>query len=192
MIKKIETQENRDRKAKRNKIIISVAMVVLIGLSSLGYAIMSNNGNSSSNDSIVKYAGLQFVKSNDLWATIISGKTFYFNYLPTELTNVSISGNYSFNDYFQNTVYVINVNSGGSGLLNAIDAAALRLQEACLAGMDCSNADLPIKKCSDNLIVFSDSNSSSTTVTKSQNCTFISGDFFKGSDKLLYKLLNIE
>lgn len=192
MLKKIETQKDRDAKSKRNQIIISVIMVALIGLSTLGYAIMSNSGDSSATNNVVEYAGLTFVNSNGFWATQISGKVYYFNYLPNETTDVVVSGDYSFSDYYQKPLYAVNINSAASGLLNALDEITLRTQDACFSGINCPNSELPIKTCADNLIIFSDANSNTTSVSKSGNCTFISGDFFKGSDKLLYKLLNIQ
>ena len=192
MIKKIETQKDRDEKAKRTQIIVSVVLVALFVLSSLGYAIMSNSGNSDASNSVVEYAGLKFVSSNGFWITEISGKAYYFSYLPNETSDVTISGNYSFADYYQKPAYGVNINSAASGLFNALDGITLRTQDACFAGITCANSDLPVKTCADNLIIFSEVNSNITSVSKVGNCTFISGDFFKGSDKLLYKLLNIQ
>jgi hypothetical protein len=195
MLKKIETQEERDRKAKRNKIIISVVMVLLIGLSSLGYAIMSNSGDSSSgNSDIVQYSGLQFQKYNGVWATSINGKTAYFNSLPTEVQNASISGNYSLGDYYQKVVYIVNSNSAASSLYTVLDPGvfSIRVQDACLSREDCQNKDLPVKNCTnDYVFVFSASSSNKTSVYKEDNCVFISGDFFMGVDRLLYRLFNI-
>lgn len=195
MLKKIETQEDRDRKAKRNKIIISVVMVLLIGLSSLGYAIMSNNGSSSNgNSDVIQYGGLQFQKYNGVWATTISNKPIYFNSLPTEMQNVSISGNYSLGDYYQKVVYIVNLNSAANSLYSTLNPGtfSLRIQEACLSKEDCKNKDLPIKNCTnDYIFVFSATNSNLTSVYKEDNCVFISGDLFKGVDRLLYRLFNI-
>ncbi len=192
MIKRIETQKDRDARAKKTRIIVSVIMVVLIGLSSLGYAIMSNSGNSAAEDNIVEYAGLKFVNSNGLWITEVSEKIYYFTYLPNETQDVLVSGSFSFGDYYQKPVYGVNINSAASGLFNALGGIALRVQDACMIGTNCSNPDWPIKTCADNLIIFSDSESNFTSISKVGNCTFISGDSFKGSDKLLYKLLNIQ
>lgn len=190
MIKKIETQEDRDRKTRRVKIIVSVVMAVLIGLSSLGYAIMSKS-NSGSSTSVVNYAGLKFVKSNGLWTTSINNKIFYFNYLPTELANITVSGNYSLDGYYQKTAYIINANPATNNLLYALNGIASRTQEACMQGISCANKDLPIKNCTENLFVFYSSNSNITSIYREDNCVFISGNFFEGVDKLLYRLLNI-
>ncbi len=188
MIKKIETQEDKDRRARKLKIIVSVIMAALIGLSSLGYAIMSKSDSSSTN--VVNYAGLKFVQSNDFWTTSINGKVFYFNYLPEEVKNITISGNYSLENYYQKTVYIVNINQAASSLLYALDGISLRTQEACLDENSCINKDLPIKNCSvDNVFVFSESNT--TSVLKQNNCVFISGNFFEGVDRFLYRILNI-
>ncbi len=49
--------------------------------------------------------------------------------------------------------------------------------------------DLPIKDCSQNLIIFETGNE--TRVYSEGNCVFIVGDVLKGSDAFLYKILGI-
>ena len=189
MIKKIETQEDKDKKAQRNKLIIGIVLVVLIGLSSMGYAIMSRN-DSSQQQSAFSYAGLTFVQSNGIWATTINGKTVYFNSLPNETENVSITGNFSFSDYANQVVYFVNENPAANGIYSSLQDIATRMQETCLSGMNCTNPSLPIKNCTSNVIVFTNQQSA-TRVYKQQNCVFIEGDFFKGADRFLYRLYNI-
>lgn len=189
-MRKIQTAQEIERKKKRNNLILVIIMVALIGFSSLGYAIM-NREDGDQTDSSVVYGGLKFIKSGGYWTTEINSKVFYFNYLPLELENVSIIGNYSFENYYQQPVYIINLNPAVNGLMYALDGIAMRIQEACIYGEYCSNKDLPIKTCEDNVIVFKNANSNITKITKSQNCVFIEGNFFEGTDKLVYKMLNI-
>ena len=189
-MRKIETEAIREKRAKRNKIIISIAMVLLIGLSSLGYAIMSrDDGEQTNNDAI--YGGLKFIQSNGYWTTAVNSKIFYFNSLPQEVENVSIIGNYSFENYYEKPVYIVNSNSAVNGLMYSLQNIALRVQDACIAGEKCSNPDFPTKTCDDNVIIFSSSNSNLTKVEQNKSCIYIYGNFFEGTDKLVYRMLNV-
>lgn len=163
-------------------------MILLIGLSSLGYAIMSKPDSSSTTS--VKYGNLEFVKSNDLWVTTINSGVFYFNNLPGEVANVSISGNYDLNNYSGKTVYFVNINPAVNTLNYLFDGIALRVQEACLVGQNCTKADLPVKNCGENVFVF-DVLKNETKVYKNQNCVFLEGNSFEAVDKLIYRFFNI-
>lgn len=189
-MRKIQTVQELERKKKKNNLILAVIMVLLIGLSSLGYAIMSrDDGDQTSNNAV--YGGLKFIKNGGYWTTTINNKVFYFNYLPQEIENVSIVGNYSFESYYQQPAYIINLNPAVNGLMYALEDISLRVQEACMVGEECVNPDLPIKTCEDNLVIFKNANSNITKVTKNKNCIFIEGNFFEGTDRLVYKMLNI-
>jgi hypothetical protein len=191
-MRKIQTAQDLEKKRKRNNLILAIVMVALIGLSSLGYAIMSRDDTSSTEEKVAIYGGLRFEKTNTgYWATEINGQLFYFNYLPNEVENISIEGNYSFSEYYQTPVYIINSNPAIVLLNYAMENIALRIQEACLSGEKCQNPELPTKTCEDNLIVFRNANSNLTKVSREKNCVFIEGNFFEGTDRLVYKMLNI-
>jgi hypothetical protein len=189
-MRKIKTAQEIEKGRKRNNLILSVGMALLIGLSSLGYAIMSRDDNTDTTNSAV-YAGVKFVKSNGYWITEINSKLFYFTYLPQELENVTIIGNYSFEDYYQQPVYIYNQNPAVGSISYALQDVALRIQEACKENSECTNKDLPIKTCENNMILFGNPNANSTKITKEDNCVYIDGNFFEGADKLVYRMLNI-
>ena len=186
-MKKIITQEEKDRKNKRNQIIVGVTLVSLIILSSLGYAIMSR-----SEDTTIlkeKYAGLTFQNINGYWTTFVAQKQLYFNKLPEEVLNVSIEGQYSATDYAGQTIYLVNSNPATVTLTDFLSTLALRIQEACLEGQECINSELPVKTCEDNMFVFKESNE--TKVYKTQNCVFIEGNHYDAVDRLIYKIYGI-
>ena len=166
---------------------MGVVMVLLIGLSSLGYAIMSREDSTDGTQTIT-YAGLKFTNSNGFWATQINNKILYFTNLPDDVKNISIEGNYSFADYYNSVLYFVNINPATNTIVSAFDGTVLRMQEACLS--NCTNQELPIKDCgADNIIVFKES--SINHVYKQQKCVFIEGDFFAGADRFIYRLFNI-
>jgi hypothetical protein len=186
-MKKIETQESINKKKQRNNLIIAIIMVVLIGVSSLGYAIMSRTDSSTTTN--VKYGNLEFVRSNDFWITNINNKIYYFNNLPNEVENVSVSGNIKLDDFYGKVVYFVNSNDAVR-TLNIFDGIALRSQEACLANTTCSEPTFAKKTCSDNVIIF-DAASDETKIEKQDNCIFLRGNSFEAVDKLVYRFFNI-
>ncbi len=186
-MKKIISQEEKDKKQKRNKIILSIFLVALIAFSSLGYAIMSRTQDTTVQRA--EYAGLDFVQNNGYWTTVIGQKQLFFNKLPEDVLNITIQGEYSAADYFNEPVYIVNANVATVTLSDFLSSVALRVQDACLEEQECLTLDLPIKTCEDKVFVFKNSNE--TKVYKQQNCVFIEGNFFDGVDRLVYKIYGI-
>jgi hypothetical protein len=142
-MKRIISQEEKNRKQKRNKIILSIFLVFLIAFSSLGYAIMSRTEDTTIQRA--EYAGLDFVQNNGYWTTIVGQKQLFFNKLPAEVLNVSIQGEYSATDYFNEPVYIVNANTATVTLSDFLSSVALRIQDACLEGEECSSQDFARK-----------------------------------------------
>lgn len=189
-MKKIKSEKDIEKKKKKNQIIISVVMIALIGLSTLGYAVM-NDDSSSNVDKTFVYAGIKFENVGSYWRILLNQKEFYFRKLPTELGHVEIEGNYSLGDYYQQTIYFVNPNAANEGLFYALNGLALRTQGACFEE-NCEEQNLPTKTCEDNLIIFRNPEQNETRVTKEENCVFIEGNYFDGVDRLIYKLINLE
>lgn len=182
-MRKIKSQAEIDKKKKRNQIIIGVVLVVLMMFSTVGYSLMDKTDNTIKK---VEYSGVTFVSSNGMWE--IEGTKIYFNYLPSELQNISIEGSYDLNDYSNQTVYFVNYSSSGELIINNLRGQIERYQEACLESP--CGLDLPVKNCSqDRIIVFT--NSLENKVSQRDKCVFISGDSYKGVDAFVYKLFGI-
>ncbi len=182
-MRKIKSQAEIDAKKKRNQIIVGVVLVALMMFSTIGYSLMDKTSNSIKK---VEYSGITFVGSNGMWE--IENTKMYFNYLPTELVNVSVTGTYDLNDYTNQTVYFVNYSSVGDLIINNLRGQIQRYQEACLESP--CGLDLPVKNCSqDRIIVFA--NSEENRVYQRDKCVFISGDYAKGVDVFNYKLFGI-
>ncbi len=189
MLKKIKTEKQIQYEKKRNQLIVGVVLSLLMVLSSVGYAVMSNDSGDSSTLT-KKYGNLVFTQTNGFWATQVSGKTLFFNSLPEEVSNVSVNGTISINDYYEKSVYFVNSNGAVNGVANALTNVAFKMQEACLEGQDCTNKDLPVKNCNDTLIIF-DPLVQPSSIQKIGNCIYLYGDSFKSADKFIYRLFNI-
>jgi len=193
-MRKIKSREEIEQRKKRNLTIAGILMIGLLVLSTAGYSIFSgDNGGGSGKQT---YGDFEFVRTNNLWVLEFQDKEFYFSYLPQELDNVSVTGFYSFQDYVGKNLYFVNINSGAGEILNNLEDFIPRYQEVCLDSFsdeeDCKEKELPMKNCSDNLIIFEqDLDSLETKVSQEDKCVFIEGNSVQGADGLLYRLLGV-
>ncbi|MAH43478.1 hypothetical protein CL614_07235 [archaeon] len=193
-MRKIQTQADIDKKKKRNGIILGVVLVGLLVVSTLGYSLSGSSGE----DNKKEFNGYEFNRNGVYWVLDLEDQEFAFQNLPQEVTDVSVFGFYDLNSYFDKVLYFVNLDEGneaGYEILNNLERYVLRWQETCLEGEECED-NLPVKTCEkngQNLIIFEESIgiNNSTSVRKDNNCVYISGDFVRGSDAFLYKLLGI-
>ncbi|MAH49404.1 hypothetical protein CMI37_26515 [Candidatus Pacearchaeota archaeon] len=190
-MRRIQTQEEIDKKKKRNGILLGGLLIGLLVLSTLGYSLSGDSDGETE-----EFNGFEFEKRGAYWILNLEEQEFAFQNLPQEIMNVSVSGFYNINSYFDKILYFVNLeNSGGAGgeVLGNLERYVARWQEACsdssTASMNCTG-NLPVKSCNDNLIIF-ETGENVTKVRKKDNCVYISGDLVRGSDAFLYKLLGI-
>ena len=186
-MRKIETIVEKARREGRNKMIIGILLVFLMVFSTVGYAFYyTREGDEESNEET--YNGLKFINNGNLWLVNIEGYDFSFMFHPKDIENVSINMTHNINNYTNKPLYFVN-NSGGineisRNLYNFIP----RMQEVCYG--ECEK-DLPVKNCTDNLIIFQESEYDE--INQKDNCIFIrsKGEQIKVSDAFLYRILGI-
>jgi len=182
-----------ERARRRNNIILGVVMIALLVGSTAGYSLMSAD---SENENVVEERGFQFVRDGGMWRLALSDSEFFsFQYLPSEVSEVDVNVSIEFGDYSGQPLYLVNPSEGAGEVLNVLGKYLLRYQEACFGyGENSTNetvceGDLPLKDCSSNLIIFEAGNE--TRVYGEENCVFIEGDFIRGVDAFLYKILGV-
>ncbi len=204
MLKKIETKSGKEIKKRRLNIIIGVMIVALMVFSSVGYAILENDSNSSGSS----YGGYKFVQTNNGWQVTLasfSNKNLITNYLPEEVLNYSGTGADIY--YYNSKILYVIISSQqdaqlSSEILRNINDLVSRVQYACSYDNEnssfCQETNLPLKDCSDGTssttIIKIDSNSSSTSYNYNQNCLTLNGqgtEFIKMSDNFLFKMFGI-
>lgn len=184
MMNRIQTKQEKDRKAKIKQLLIGLILIVIMVVSTAGFAMMDNDEKQSRK----KYNGLDFVYQDGQWKTLIDENVFSFQYFPDEVLNISNNINKSLSDYVGKPLYFVNTNSDYYEIMQNLNVFILRAQEACISE-DCEK-DVPVKNCSqDNIIIFEYSNF--TEVREVENCVFIVGDTLLASDSFLYKILKI-
>ena len=190
-MRKIETQAMKDRRQKRNLIIMSIVLIGLLVLAPIGYSFFSGDEEEVQAGDVT-FNGFEFVKSNGYWNLGIQGQTFRFQNLPEEVINVSVSGFYELGGYNGEVLYFVGLGDNrlaGQEILNNLGGSILRWQEACLnnSGDECEG-DFPVKNCDDNLVIFSDGEVEE--VRTENKCVYISGGV-RGADAFLYRLFGI-
>lgn len=189
MISRIKTKEEISKKKRTNQLIAGSLLLIVIVLSTISIAFLSTDNTTNIQVQKVTENGIEFTRQNYYWNTNLEGQNYYFQYLPSEVSGVEVLVDSSLQDYFNKELFFVNSNSATSEILVNLNPFLSGYSEACLENQNCTNQELPIKTCEDNLIIFEESTNSS--VTKQDNCIYIKGDYIRSSDAFLYKLLNI-
>ncbi len=197
-MRKIRSQSEIVRGKRVNQVVVGAVLIGLMVISTLGYSLMSGDGEVENN---VNELGVNFVRDGGLWKISVDGNVFGFQYLPSEVDDVFVSGDYYFENYSNEVLYFVNGNEGVSEILNNFGRYVLRYQDACLRqavtgdgswvtdeATEC-DGDLPKKSCDSNLIIFEDGNE--TMIWRNESCVYIVGDAVRGADAFLYKALKI-
>ena len=204
VMRKIKSMADIERIRRRNNIILGVVMIALLVGSTAGYSLMSAD---SEDENVVEERGFKFVRDSGMWRLGLDsskddpagpeGEFFSFQYLPSEVDDVDVNVSVEFGDYSGQPLYFVNPSEGAGEVLNVLGKYLLRYQEACLDSGNEENStnesvcggDLPFKDCGSNLIIFESGNE--TRVYGEGNCVFIEGDFIRGVDAFLYKILGV-
>jgi hypothetical protein len=190
----IITKESEARKRKRNQLIIGIILVVVMGLSTVGYSLSGVSKTGDSSSSIV-YNNIQFTKTAGLWYAKSNELTFSFTYNPNEVEKTNNVLN-AISSYFGKPLYIYSKSSNAVTEIyrNLVysNNIVLRMQEACPENESC-NEDIPIKNCENNFIIIKEANES--RITQNNKCVIIEGkseDLVKQTDSFLYKITGIQ
>lgn len=192
-MERILTQEERAKKVRLNQLIIGIVLISLMVFSTLGYALGRNRDEGVEK---VEYSSIEFIRDSDYWSFNIQGYDFITKYNPKEVEDISFLSYLSLQNYVNKPLYFVgNYPEPVSELGRNLDSFVLRMHEACLENMNCSD-DSPVKNCSvDNVIVIREVlDGSSESFSEDENCVFITADLgnqTRYADAYLFKLLGI-
>lgn len=188
------TKEEQEKKNKRNQFIIGIILILVMILSTAGYAITS--GDKVENDKI-KYNGIDFVQKDGYWYFDKDGQQFATVYNPIETENISVSFFApGWIDYSDKPLYFVgNFQEPNYEIKRNMYNLVLRIADACLIGENCTQ-DLPLKNClEDNVIIIQEpEKEEGETIKKNEKCVFIRADIqnqTRYADAFLFKILGI-
>lgn len=200
-MRKIISKQERDKKTRRNQLIIGGILILIMVFSTVGYA-LSGRGDETNADK-TEYNGIEFVRDNSgYWYFEIQDQQFIIINNPKNISEINFLNTLSINDYSNKPLYFVgDIGEGSSEIArNLADRFVLRIQQACLDEEDCEG-NFPIKNCSiDNIIIFNEISDNETENNKKEimyqeeNCIFIFSEYenqSKYADKFLFKLLGI-
>ncbi len=194
MMKRLTSKKEEQKKAKKNQLIIGIALVGLMILSTFGIIVNSFGKEKENNE--INYNGYSFEESNGFYILTLGQDQFYFKSNPLELKGLEYESNYSksMTNYAALPLYLDSKDQTSySELYQNLISHAQKIQPGCLNEEDCANQDYPIKNCQNNLIIIRESENNN--IYQEENCIFIEGkkeDLIKLTDKFLFKIIGID
>ncbi|MBS3090449.1 hypothetical protein J4433_01630 [Candidatus Pacearchaeota archaeon] len=203
-MKRIETKAEREKKQRRNQIVVGVILVAIMVLSTAGYSIMDRSARQQQGRGERKqYNNFEFASSGGLWQLQNQNFGLVVRYLPQDVENISYSAKLSQNLFSGREIYFVALNDETKIAANEIarNLPALRVQLACLEEQanlaEC--ADLPVKTCWDILIVINEKKFNNATLVnegiyQDENCIYIDStakNLIRAADRLLFGIYGI-
>ncbi|MBU0958009.1 MAG: hypothetical protein KKF56_04340 [Nanoarchaeota archaeon] len=189
-MRKIETKESREKKDKRNKLIIGIILIGLMVVSTAGYASFGGGGGDDSESKVV-YNGYEFFElGNGYWGTVYGEGELITAYNPEETEEIIVPY-VTLNQYYGNILYF---DSESKEIKDEISRVLFpyvtRIQDGCLYEDDCQG-DWPIKNCTSNMIIVR--NSPETYIQKEDNCIMINyvNESLKVADAFIFRAFEI-
>lgn len=168
-MRKIGSEKEIEKKRKSTMIGISLFMLGLLVLSTVGYGLIYSGSSGS-------------VQENQNQEQALS-----LSYPQEAVREIPVDVSFTLNNYAGKTVYIASQNQQvKTEIAYNLGKHVARIQEACYGS--CSE-DLPEKSCSDSLIVWQDN--AENKVYQEENCVFIQGDI-RAVDAFLYKILGFQ
>lgn len=194
-MRKIATQGEIERKERRGRIIIGAVLVVIMMLSTLGYAFFS--GEREKERGKVEYNGIKFFEQeNGGWVFELQGVQFYTQYNPEDTENISSVIFRTPADYGGKNLFFIGEGPARREIEYNLEGKIIpRSQDGCLLDYEdsCMN-NTPIKNCSmDNVIIIKESEG--IKISQEENCIFIESPYpeqARVADSFIFKILGIQ
>lgn len=181
-MRKITSKQDEEKKARRNRIILSLFLVFIMFFSVIEYSFLSTpaqNAQTNGTNSI-EYNGLKFTSQNGYWILNKDGANFIFRYNPNQVTATNSEIN-SIESYYNKPLYIRTNN------INAESEIRTNLAPFVNGIIITDN-----EKCADNTIIINDKNQSA--IYQKGNCVYIEGegsDSIKLTDEFLFQILEI-
>ncbi len=183
-MRKIISQQEKDKKRKRNQIILGIFLIFIMFGSVISFVLPFNTNtetNQTAERQTISYNGFEFAKQNDFWILNLNDSSFIFKHNPYEIKNLDFEVN---PDDFQNKVF---------GIYSENISAESEIRVNLLQFFGRLNSiNLEPKNCEENFIIIKASQNNE--IIKKANCIYISGkqeDLVKLTDEFIFRLLGV-
>jgi len=185
-MRKIGSEREAERKKKRNTIIISIFVLAVLVLGTVGYGFISGPGLPDNDPSTNTEHGTATDLGNR-WLVSIHGQNLPFTNNPNSTREIETNIQKTIADYTNQPLYISSDNDAITSEIGlTLGRYTSRAQKACYGS--CPNEDIPEKNCSSNLIIWEDS--TTNKVYQEENCIFIEGDM-KAVDAFLFAVFEV-
>lgn len=172
-MRKISSAEEIEKKKKRNVLIMSIFILAVLVISTLGYAFLSGDKE--------KDNGAQ---SGEGYSFSAGGETFNLAYSPQNVSWIAVNINKTLADYSRLPLYIVSDNNQiTQEIALNIGRFTERTQMSCYGR--CAK-NLPERDCTQNLVVWN-STAAGERVHQIDNCVFIEGSV-AAADAFIYKV----
>jgi len=195
-MQKILTKKQENKKTRQKQLIIGFVLILLMVVSTLGYALGDREKDENNPDKI-EYKGIIFIKNMGFWEFNIENYQFITTYNPKEVENISFFSTLTLQDYISKPLYFTGENNDAIYEISRnLNRFVLRMQKACLLDGKCLEEDLPIKDCSeDNMIIIQEPlDDEIETIYEMDKCVFIianSSNQMEYADAFLFHILGL-
>ena len=196
---KFRNPKDSDKKSKKT-IYFVIVIVFLMVSSVVGFVIFSGAGNDNNEvNADFEYNGYGFTKLNSGWLTKINQAEVYFDYLPTEVSEINYNKEEKLS--ISSKVYLAydpaEKDSNMDFILGKVDQNLRILgyttNLACINEQNCP--DIPIVDCSNNQNVLLIKIGNTNRIYKQDGCLFVEGEDIigvsKSSDKFIYSITGV-
>ena len=199
-MKRIISNEDRERVNRRNQLIVGIILILLMLFSTVGFAF--SFGISGNAVEEIEYNGIEFSRdvNTGYWNFNVGNNDFFTVYNPEEVQDIKFVNHKTIQNYAGKPLYFIGeAGDGFAELYRAISNFALRIGGACL-DEECKE-DYPIKNCEiDNVIIIEEvidnvEDNIKEGITTKNNCVYIRAkpeNLVKYADAYLFNLLGIK
>lgn len=192
-MKKLLTKEEKEKKSRRNALLIGGVMIFLMLFSTAGYSIM--NSGKTNNINYLDYKGVKFIKSDDsYWRFTYNGLDYVTRNNPEEVANISIKINdIDYKDFSNQVIYTAG-EPDDNILLGNLYQIIKRHSRACIDYNCTENA--PIKDCSSDVIIVINEakEDEEERIYSDKKCIYITSSYTNLSkyiDALIYKIIGL-
>lgn len=182
-------REKREKIERRNKTLVGLVLVVIMVLSVAGYGFLQTGKEDAEK---IEYKDIEFILENDgLWHFNFQGKDFSTVNNPKETENIYGFLNLNLQNYMGKPLYFSHdsIRDGMNEIARNIGGFVWRAQLACIG--ECKE-DLPIKNCSDYIIIIKQANE--TLIKQEENCIYVlarENEIINASDAFIFKILGL-
>ncbi|MEI6849727.1 MAG: hypothetical protein WCK29_01685 [archaeon] len=183
-MRRILSEEELNAKQSRRNKWISFFILAMMVFGTAGAAFVYNSESSGSTGN----NGAKVQQNGNYWQANFGGANLNFLNSPeSSLNNTNFALIANFNQFYNKTLYIASGDSSAySEIASSLGLFSLRVQQACY--QNCSNSQYVQKDCTNNVIVYTPSETRS--ITGNQSCVFINGDLAT-VDGFLYKTFGL-